>query len=1035
MVLVIMFTQTSVILAGAETSDADLIGKWSFNEEGGDTVYDLSGNGADLHAVGGAHTRVEGAKGKTIQFDAFDGVGSADKQWFAAVDKQSIPQMLTGANAVTVMGMFRKRSNLSAGDAKDFVYIEGDSNIGVGIRVNISSTAIKFLGRSYTGDGFTGSKDAAANLEDNSIWHHLAVVIDYSAKNVKIYLDGEIILDQDGMKFGSSTYQMGLPTKDTAQIRFGCDRILVDEISLYKRGLTAEEIKADIPPQPLSPPIVKLDTSKLAEGNALIDLAGMDDNVYLGNGGSAEIVQGINGTAVKNTKGKFEFHTFTLASKLNGSSAVSAGTWFKGPITESDNVLWHISGQKASALDLRIQPEAGGTFTLGIGGRSRDDDSFCNVPARGVTITPDTWHHLMGVIDFKNKTGSIYLDGELIYDGTGTFSNFKADAYSCLPGLGHLPDTVGTPGISIDTPVLYNRAVTEDEVKKLFSDRPVSSISFRAEDQNVIGPISGDITATADVVNQNDGQMRACVVFALKQQGDVLKDLFVSEPLTLAPQESKQISHVFPDAEEADTVFAYTLEGMDTLRPISVRKSSRDGLSEQSLKLPSIFSDGMVVQRGKPFVIWGQGVNGTTVSVTFNGETKEAGVRDGEWKLTFDAAQTLDSTDLSVTDGINAFDVHGIQLGQVWVLGGQSNIAHTIKVFRGQIDSNIAVPPVNSNVHMFDMNLDFGSSIKQSDVTEGHWSQCTENTQENFSYTGYLFADQLQKELNEPVAILQTGTGGTYIASWMSKSSFDTLGVPRQFLSTYVQYTTANKFASGLYNAKVYPISGYSASGFIWYQGEADNLIHENYAKALPTLIDNWREDWNVRRDENEDLPFLIVQLPRFNSQYQHIREVQWFTQFTRPNVTTITSIDSGEAEDIHPSDKAVIADRLVGAALSNVYGKPAVYRPPVYQSMTVEGNRVILTFRDVGEGLRGNETLTAFEISADAAPDTTGFTPAQAEIISENQIAVWADGITSPAAVRYAWSGYPEISVYNSDNIPLVPFRTNSVYSESTPF
>lgn len=147
--------------------------------------------------------------------------------------------------------------------------------------------------------------------------------------------------------------------------------------------------------------------------------------------------------------------------------------------------------------------------------------------------------------------------------------------------------------------MLYNRAVTEDEVKKLFSDRPVSSISFRAEDQNVIGPISGDITATADVVNQNDGQMRACVVFALKQQGDVLKDLFVSEPLTLAPQESKQISHVFPDAEEADTVFAYTLEGMDTLRPISVRKSSRDGLSEQSLKLPSIFSDGMVVQRGQ----------------------------------------------------------------------------------------------------------------------------------------------------------------------------------------------------------------------------------------------------------------------------------------------------------------------------------------------------------------------------------------------------------------------------------------------------
>ena len=144
--------------------------------------------------------------------------------------------------------------------------------------------------------------------------------------------------------------------------------------------------------------------------------------------------------------------------------------------------------------------------------------------------------------------------------------------------------------------------------------------------------------------------------------------------------------------------------------------------------------------------------------------------------------------------------------------------------------------------------------------------------------------------------------------------------------------------------------------------------------------------------------------------------------------MTTVTSIDSGDKTNIHPLDKTAVADRLFGAVMTKIYGRDTVYMPAVYESSTTADNKMTLKFTGAGSGLKMTEdaaSLTGFEITADGET----WVEANAEITGTDTISVYAESITAPTAVRYAWSAFPDVSVCNSDNIPLVPFRTNSPY------
>ena len=230
----------------------------------------------------------------------------------------------------------------------------------------------------------------------------------------------------------------------------------------------------------------------------------------------------------------------------------------------------------------------------------------------------------------------------------------------------------------------------------------------------------------------------------------------------------------------------------------------------------------------------------------------------------------------------------------------------------------------------------------------------------------------------------------------------------------------------GLYNAMIAPLLNYPIKGVIWYQGESNTGRPSEYRSLFATLIRDWRSRWN-----QGDFPFLFVQLANFMKSHPEPTESQWaalresqLKTLALPNTGMAVAIDVGEWNDIHPLNKKDLGKRLALAARKWAYGEDfVVYSGPVYKSMKIEGNKIVLSFTHTGSGLtaRGDK-LHAFAI---AGADKQ-FVWAHA-IIQQDKVIVWNDQISQPLAVRYAWADNPEnANLYNKEGLPASPFRTD---------
>ena len=235
------------------------------------------------------------------------------------------------------------------------------------------------------------------------------------------------------------------------------------------------------------------------------------------------------------------------------------------------------------------------------------------------------------------------------------------------------------------------------------------------------------------------------------------------------------------------------------------------------------------------------------------------------------------------------------------------------------------------------------------------------------------------------------------------------------------------KQPAALYNAMIAPVINYAIKGFLWYQGEANSSGAQEYARLQPALITDWRDKW-----KKGDLPFLYVQLPNFmevnylpsESQWAELREAQ-LKSLSVPNAGMVVAIDLGEWNDIHPDRKEEVGERLALAAEKLGYGeKDIVYSGPIYQSSTINGNTVIISFANAGSGLitDDGEELSQFAI---AGADKK-FVWAKAKIEGD-KVVVWNENVPRPMFVRYAWADNPDNpNLYNKEGLPASPFRTD---------
>ncbi|ANI89617.1 9-O-acetylesterase [Arachidicoccus ginsenosidimutans] len=230
-----------------------------------------------------------------------------------------------------------------------------------------------------------------------------------------------------------------------------------------------------------------------------------------------------------------------------------------------------------------------------------------------------------------------------------------------------------------------------------------------------------------------------------------------------------------------------------------------------------------------------------------------------------------------------------------------------------------------------------------------------------------------------------------------------------------------------LFNGMIAPLIPYTIKGFAWYQGEANSGKAAEYAKLLPALINDWRNRW-----QQGNLPFLIVQLANYmavqtqpsEGGWAWIRESQLKVSQTVPNTALAVAVDIGETNTVHPLNKKEVGKRLALAAEKIAYHEnTVVYSGPIYKSMKVEGNKIIVSFTNVGSGLIAKDgELKRFAV---AGADKK-FVWAKAKI-ENNKVIVWNDTISNPVAVRYAWANNPMgCNLYNKEGLPASPFRTD---------
>ena len=266
-----------------------------------------------------------------------------------------------------------------------------------------------------------------------------------------------------------------------------------------------------------------------------------------------------------------------------------------------------------------------------------------------------------------------------------------------------------------------------------------------------------------------------------------------------------------------------------------------------------------------------------------------------------------------------------------------------------------------------------------------------------------------------------SNTGNHSLAvEWKYKPSIKTDARPEANLGP-------NSYPTLLHNAMIQPLLPLAIRGAIWYQGEANTARAYQYQTLFPTLISDWRTQFN-----NPQMPFIYAQLANFmparnepvESEWAELREAQAKT-LSVPNTAMAVLIDIGEAGDIHPKNKQDVGYRLSLPALKMVYGKNIVFSGPTYKSMKIEGNKIRLTFDNIGSGLITKDKygyVKGFAI----AGENKKLVWAKA-YLEGNEIVVYNDSIANPIAVRYAWADNPDdASLYNKEGLPASPFRTD---------
>ena len=456
---------------------------------------------------------------------------------------------------------------------------------------------------------------------------------------------------------------------------------------------------------------------------------------------------------------------------------------------------------------------------------------------------------------------------------------------------------------------------------------------------------------------------------------------------------------------------------------------------QAKVRLPHIIGDNMILQQDSKARLWGWDTPGKAVKVNVSWSKESYSAKTdskGKWIVGVKTPKAS-YTPLSITfnDG-DKTTINDVLSGEVWVCAGQSNMEMPVKGFGNcPVEGyNKAVMNANEYKGIHYVKIPSVMSTQPLDDAQCEWKVIDPQTVGDASATGYFFAQAINKTLNIPVGLVMANKGGTRVESWLDRDylekntieSLDSMAMMKKFPYDYLRPLL---WGNGTFS----PILKYTVKGIIFYQG-CSNVGDPagQYTKRLNDLVSQWRRDFKLG-----DIPFYFVQIaPYFNSDVNgdwgpRLREQQFNASKIIPNsgiVCTDDLVYPYESQQIHPSQKQQVGERLALQALNKTYGMKDIWcESAEFKDMKISNDTCYVNLKNDYNGISRYEDIHGFEV---AGADKV-FHKANASYYWTKGLIVTSPEVKTPVAVRYAFRNWGYGNVKNAALLPLFPFRTDN--------
>jgi sialate O-acetylesterase len=502
------------------------------------------------------------------------------------------------------------------------------------------------------------------------------------------------------------------------------------------------------------------------------------------------------------------------------------------------------------------------------------------------------------------------------------------------------------------------------------------------------------------------------------------------------------------------------------------------------LKLLNIYQDNMVLQRDKEIKIAGFSDISEQVRVVLKNKTLfDSVIQEGNFLISLPKQNKTYNTTLKIESPSTNLIYKNVNIGEVWIAGGQSNMEFPLKF---DTDAKDILDSFDNKIRFYDVTK---NSFKNEELDgfldtsyTNKWLDFNPTNSGNFSAVGAYFSIKLYESLDCPIGIIGCNYGGTSLFTWLDenymnepellsylnnykkaiykldKEKYHKLSYKsRALISSKEMKTMNDNMLSGgktsviktikaipkafkvisytmtkgpnnpncpgnLFNNMIKEIVPYTCKGFIFYQGETDSQHRLYYDKLFLQLIKCYRDIWN------DELPFLCVELAPYKSSqmgsgkhFSLIREKQELVSHILNNVHLLSIMDLGEKNNIHPRNKQKVGNRLSLIALKNVYNFDIVSGNPKLIQAYLSNNNIILEFDNVGERLyvEGNFINDLQITIGKKIIKKYDFK------IDNNKVIIGLNKIKENSIIKIvlAKTPYANVNIYNSANFPVKPF------------